>query len=294
MMSRLPSLRLHSSLAAQLRSCPSNQHRSFSTQPAAAQKKESKSPHSKLLRICSSRNVNPHFAAIEGEMLRLNWDESMKNLVADWARNKRFDEFVELERNVKSYVEKNLPFITLDRCNYHTKNSILLEHYPYESIISSCAELLNHEARSFISCCSTLHCSGGWIVRRRPSRSRARAQKQKQKRGGVIFVVSNSKGPMEAEASDNFSPLPCNANLTVDNCNGTILLSLMAATLEAAEAYMSASNTTSYPQNWRQPPPVDHVLLPTCKVAQPSPLPLELTHTSVSPGDSMCLKRDER
>ena len=62
----------------------------------------------------------------------------MKKLVADWAKNKRFDEFVELERNVKSYVEKNLPFITLDRGNYHTKNSILLEHYPYESIISSC------------------------------------------------------------------------------------------------------------------------------------------------------------
>ena len=62
----------------------------------------------------------------------------MKKLVADWAKNKRFDEFVELERNVKSYVEKNLPFIILDRDNHHTKTSILLEHYPYESIISSC------------------------------------------------------------------------------------------------------------------------------------------------------------
>lgn len=62
----------------------------------------------------------------------------MKKLVADWAKNKRFDEFVELERNVKSYVEKNLPFIILDRDNDHTKNSILLEHYPYETIISSC------------------------------------------------------------------------------------------------------------------------------------------------------------
>ncbi len=62
----------------------------------------------------------------------------MKKLVADWAKNKRFDEFVELERNVKSYVEKNLPFITLDRDNNHTNSSVLLEHYPYENIISSC------------------------------------------------------------------------------------------------------------------------------------------------------------
>lgn len=72
-------------------------------------------------------------------VLRLNWDKSMKLLVADWAKNKRFDEFVELERNVKSYVEKNLPFITLDReDDNHTKSSVLLGHYPYESIISSC------------------------------------------------------------------------------------------------------------------------------------------------------------
>lgn len=72
-------------------------------------------------------------------VLRLNWDKSMKMLVADWAKNKRFDEFVELEMNVKSYVEKNLPFITLDReDNNHTKSSVLMEHYPYESIISSC------------------------------------------------------------------------------------------------------------------------------------------------------------
>lgn len=60
-------------------------------------------------------------------------------LVADWAKSKRFDEFVELERNVKSYVEKNLPFITLEGEDaYHTKSSVLLEHYPYETIISSC------------------------------------------------------------------------------------------------------------------------------------------------------------
>lgn len=62
----------------------------------------------------------------------------MKNLVADWAKNNRFEEFVELERNVKSYVEKNFPFITLERDNYHSNTSILLEHYPYENIISSC------------------------------------------------------------------------------------------------------------------------------------------------------------
>jgi hypothetical protein len=68
-MMRLP-LSLHSAAAARLRSCsicPSYQHHSFSTQTTAAEKKESKSPHSKLLRVCSSRNVNPHFAAIEGE-----------------------------------------------------------------------------------------------------------------------------------------------------------------------------------------------------------------------------------
>ena len=109
----------------------------FSTQTATAEKR-APSPHSKLLRVCSSRNANPHFAAIEGEMLRLDWNKSMKKLVSDWAKTKRFDEFVELERNVKCYVEKNLPFITLERENYHSKKSILLEHYPYENIISSC------------------------------------------------------------------------------------------------------------------------------------------------------------
>ena len=30
-------------------------------------KRGGKSPHSKLLRVCSERNANPHFASIEGE-----------------------------------------------------------------------------------------------------------------------------------------------------------------------------------------------------------------------------------
>ncbi len=62
----------------------------------------------------------------------------MTNLVVDWTKNNRFEEFVELEKNVKSYVENNFPFITLERDNYHSNTSIVLEHYPYENIISSC------------------------------------------------------------------------------------------------------------------------------------------------------------
>ncbi len=51
------------------------------------------------------------------------------------------------------------------------------------------------------------------------------------------------------EESDNFTPLPCNTNLTVDDCDGSSLLSsiIAAATLEA-EAVMNATNATSYPQ----------------------------------------------
>jgi hypothetical protein len=139
-MIRLP-IHLRSCAAVRLRSCScstSYYFHSFSTQITAAAEKGSKSPHSKLLRVCSSRNANPHFAAIEGEMLRLNWEKSMTNLVVDWTKNNRFEEFVELEKNVKSYVENNFPFITLERDNYHSNTSIVLEHYPYENIISSC------------------------------------------------------------------------------------------------------------------------------------------------------------
>lgn len=70
-------------------------------------------------------------------MIRLNWDESMKKLVADWTKNRRFEEFLELERNVKSYVDNNLPFIKLEKESYLTKEGILIQFFPYESIISS-------------------------------------------------------------------------------------------------------------------------------------------------------------
>lgn len=81
-----------------------------------------KSPHSKLLRVCSSKNVNAHFAAIEADLLRLNWIEAMNNLVNDWTstrstnnsnnhytgNNNRYGDFIELERNVQQYVSNNL------------------------------------------------------------------------------------------------------------------------------------------------------------------------------------------
>ncbi len=88
-----------------------------------------KSPHSKLLRVCSSKNVNAHFAAIEADLLRLNWIEAMNNLVNDWTstrstnnsnnhytgNNNRYGDFIELERNVQQYVSNNLK----DCWHYH-------------------------------------------------------------------------------------------------------------------------------------------------------------------------------
>ena len=59
----------------------------------------------------------------------------MIKLVADWTKNKRFDEFVELEKNVKSYVDNNLPWLRLEAVN-HSNESILMQHFPYENIIS--------------------------------------------------------------------------------------------------------------------------------------------------------------
>ena len=61
------------------------------------------------------------------------------------------------------------------------------------------------------------------------------------------YLSSSQRSLMEE--SDNFTPLPCNANLTEVDCDGTILLSsiIAAATLEA-EALMNATNATSYPQ----------------------------------------------
>ena len=62
----------------------------------------------------------------------------MNNLVSDWSENKRFEDFVELESNVQGYVEKNSSFITLERTNNQSKESLILEHFPYELIISNC------------------------------------------------------------------------------------------------------------------------------------------------------------
>lgn len=85
------------------------------------------------------------------DMLRLNWEEAMNDLVADWTQKKRFEDFIELESNVRAYVNKNLIDLT---CEYdhraRTKNewergdqSVALSdrmrfsHFPYESVINS-------------------------------------------------------------------------------------------------------------------------------------------------------------
>lgn len=68
-------------------------------------------------------------------VLRLDWNKAMIKLVADWANNKRFDEFVELEKNVKSYVDNNIPWLRLETVN-HSNENILMQHFPYENIIS--------------------------------------------------------------------------------------------------------------------------------------------------------------
>jgi hypothetical protein len=95
-----------------------------------------KSPHSKLLRVCSAHNANSHFAAIEADLLRLNWKVAMENLVNDWSytsgigggdgdgrstggsgsgSSHRYGDFIELERNVTNYVMRNLK----DCWHYH-------------------------------------------------------------------------------------------------------------------------------------------------------------------------------
>ncbi|KAL3827177.1 hypothetical protein ACHAXA_006732 [Cyclostephanos tholiformis] len=67
-----------------------------------------RSPHSKLLRVCSERNANPHFAAIEADMIRLNWHDAMDDLVEDWSGKGRFGDFIELESTVRRYVCNNM------------------------------------------------------------------------------------------------------------------------------------------------------------------------------------------
>eukprot|EP00804_Cyclotella_cryptica_P029673 CCRYP_019047-RA/>CCRYP_019047-RA protein AED:0.42 eAED:0.72 QI:0/0/0/1/1/1/2/0/324 len=105
-----------------------------------------KSPHSKLLRVCSSRNTNLHFAAVEADMLRLDWDATMEALVDDWIKSNKWSSFTELERNIRAYVDNNLPFLVLkwrkdaayDRDHamksINIADRIRLSHFPYEKL----------------------------------------------------------------------------------------------------------------------------------------------------------------
>ena len=70
--------------------------------------KNKKSPHSKLVRVCSPQNANVHFAAIEADMLRLDWSTSMATLVEAWLSKYKFGNFIELEDNVRQYVIRNM------------------------------------------------------------------------------------------------------------------------------------------------------------------------------------------
>ena len=93
------------------------------------------------------------------DLLRLNWDESMNALVEDWSQKKRWDDFIELESNVRSYITKNLNDIShynrqyVKEYNERDINSPLYKHniysimgledyirynlFPYERIIKS-------------------------------------------------------------------------------------------------------------------------------------------------------------
>ena len=119
----------------------------FSTNSASALETK-KSPHSKLLRVCSNRNVNLHFAAVEAEILQLNWDKAMKALVNDWVKGNKWSSFVELEENVRSYVNNNLPFLApmwktekggRVRINdgMQLADRVRMNYFPYEQIISA-------------------------------------------------------------------------------------------------------------------------------------------------------------
>ena len=91
-------------------------------------------------------------------------------------------------------------------------------------------------------------------------------------------TTSSSSSQRELmEGMDNFMPLPCNANLTVNNCDGTTLLSsiIAAATLEA-EALMTATNATSYPQGMEATIPCG-----TCAIADLSGGSTLLAHTGI-------------
>lgn len=52
------------------------------------------------------------------------------------------------------------------------------------------------------------------------------------------------------ENMENFTPLPCNNNLTLQNCDGNILLSSLIATqLSEVNSVMNSMNTTSFPSD---------------------------------------------
>jgi len=139
-------------------SSPNNLHhgaRAFSTGLVFSPNKGKRSPHSKLLRVCSERNANSHFAAIEADLIRLDWKETMDTLVGDWTQNKRFDDIIELESNVRTYVNKNVIDLTLieKECvrewergkweqgkevkkNVSLSDHIRFHYFPYEEIIT--------------------------------------------------------------------------------------------------------------------------------------------------------------
>jgi len=52
--------------------------------------------------------LTSHSFTLQADLLRLNWDESMNELVEDWSQKKRWGDFIELESNVRLYVSKNL------------------------------------------------------------------------------------------------------------------------------------------------------------------------------------------
>jgi hypothetical protein len=143
----------------------------FSTNDDNNNASTKKSPHSKLLRVCSNRNLNRHFAAVEADILQLNWDKSMKALVDDWiVKGNKWKEFTELEGNIRLYVDKNLPFLVLNwkkgqdgnnkireinSIGMQLSDCIRMNHFPYEQVVLAAARhaisgqiLLDHAKKS--------------------------------------------------------------------------------------------------------------------------------------------------
>lgn len=120
---------------------PSSVSRFFSTPTETSPPKPKKSTHSKLLRVLSPLNTNSSFACIEAELLRLNWNKSMEKCVSDWMRKSRWDDLIELESNLRMYLDKNMPFIELDHDSHDSESDLAfhdqlrLKLFPYELII---------------------------------------------------------------------------------------------------------------------------------------------------------------